>query len=66
MGYKNYDRKPAVQGKSPFFAFFSVGGGNIKSKSKKEAFIFILFILLDDNYLLRFVVVPVRFVCIGL
>ena len=51
LGYKNYDRKPAVQGKSPFFAFFSVGGGNIKSKLKKEAFIFLsFFIWLDDNY----------------
>jgi hypothetical protein len=28
-------------GKALFLPFFGVGGGNIKSKSKKEAFIFL-------------------------
>jgi hypothetical protein len=38
------ENQPCV-GKSPFFAFFSVGGGNIKSKPQKEAFIFLSFFI---------------------
>jgi hypothetical protein len=44
---KTMTENQPCRGKALFLPFFSVGGGNIKSKSKKEAFIFfILFYLI--------------------
>jgi hypothetical protein len=49
LGYKNYDRKPAVRGEKPFLSFFSVGGG-LLNYSKRKRFIFF-----TDYFLLFFI-----------